>query len=116
MKAKKFNCVDMMHHGAKRIYEATKNMSREAELNYWLAKTKKLSPTARQGIRRAAAVRESHTGLSNHPLTGGIVVNNAGAGPRFSISAVYEDHFLRRGEGSHGLDAPHRDRREEDPA
>jgi hypothetical protein len=60
MKAKKFDCVDMMHHGAKRIYEATKNMSIEAELNYWQSKAQKLSPAARQGIRRALAVRESH--------------------------------------------------------
>ena len=35
MKTKRFDCVDMMHRGAKRIYEATKGLSRKAELEYW---------------------------------------------------------------------------------
>ena len=36
MTAKKsFDCVEMMHHGALRIYEKTKNMTREEELAYW---------------------------------------------------------------------------------
>ena len=32
---KSFDCVEMMHEGALRIYEKTKNMTREEELAYW---------------------------------------------------------------------------------
>lgn len=37
---KSFDCVDLMHEGALRIYEATKNMSIEEELAYWRDKTR----------------------------------------------------------------------------
>ena len=32
---KSFDCVEMMHEGALRIYEETKNMTEEEELAYW---------------------------------------------------------------------------------
>ena len=32
---KEFDCVGMMHEGALRIYEETKDMTREEELAYW---------------------------------------------------------------------------------
>ncbi len=32
---KSFDCVEMMHEGALRIYEETKDMTREEELAYW---------------------------------------------------------------------------------
>jgi hypothetical protein len=32
---KKFDCVEMMHEGALRIYEETKDMSVEEEVAYW---------------------------------------------------------------------------------
>lgn len=35
---KKFDCVEMMHKGALRIYEETKDMTREQELAYWKRK------------------------------------------------------------------------------
>ncbi len=35
MKKKSFNCVEMMHEGALRIYEKTKDMTKEEELAYW---------------------------------------------------------------------------------
>ena len=34
-KTKTFDCVEMMHRGALRIYEETKGMSVEEELAYW---------------------------------------------------------------------------------
>jgi hypothetical protein len=34
-KTKEFDCVEMMHRGAFRIYEETKDMSVEEELAYW---------------------------------------------------------------------------------
>lgn len=35
MKAKAFDCVEMMHKAALRIYEETKGMTVEQELAYW---------------------------------------------------------------------------------
>jgi len=35
---KTFDCVEMMHQGALRIHEETKNMTREQELAYWRQK------------------------------------------------------------------------------
>lgn len=35
MKTKTFDCVEMMHQGALRIYEETKGMTMEEELAYW---------------------------------------------------------------------------------
>jgi hypothetical protein len=34
-KKKSFDCVEMMHEGALRIYEKTKDMTKEEELAYW---------------------------------------------------------------------------------
>jgi len=44
MKKKKFDCVEMMHEGARRIYEETRGMSREEELEYWRKETERLFP------------------------------------------------------------------------
>lgn len=35
---KSFDCVEMMHEGALRIYEETKDMTKEQELAYWQRK------------------------------------------------------------------------------
>ena len=35
MTKKSFDCVEMMHEGALRIYEETKDMTEEEELAYW---------------------------------------------------------------------------------
>jgi hypothetical protein len=42
MKTKRFDCVDMMHRGAKRIYRDTKDLSRQEELEYWRHKATQL--------------------------------------------------------------------------
>jgi hypothetical protein len=60
MKTKTFDCVEMMHQGAKRIHEATRSMSRKAELAYWQARAKDLLPTAQPAEHHAAVVREGH--------------------------------------------------------
>jgi hypothetical protein len=61
MKTKTFDCVEMMHKGAKRIHEATRSMSRKAELSYWQTRTKKLLPTVQPTAHNAAVVREGRT-------------------------------------------------------
>ena len=59
MKTKPFDCVEMMHKGAKRIYESTKGMSRKAELVHWQNRAKELSPDEQSAVHHAGAVRES---------------------------------------------------------
>ena len=39
MKKKKFDCVAMKRRGAERIYEATKNMTTQQQLEYWQQRT-----------------------------------------------------------------------------
>lgn len=50
-KTKKFDCVEMMHRGASRIYKETKDMSVQEELAYWRQRhaqaLKKLNETCR---------------------------------------------------------------------
>jgi hypothetical protein len=52
---KKFDCVAMMHRGAARIYEETKNMTIDEEVAYWkekdaaLGKRRGGQPTTRPG-------------------------------------------------------------------
>ena len=58
MKTKTFDCVEMMHRGAKRIHTATKGMSREKELAYWQAKARELLPYAPASSQTPSAVRE----------------------------------------------------------
>jgi hypothetical protein len=35
MKTKKFDCVEMKHKAAEKIYETVVNMTREEELRFW---------------------------------------------------------------------------------
>ena len=39
---KDFDCVEMMHEGALRIYEETKAMTEEEELAYWARKNREM--------------------------------------------------------------------------
>jgi hypothetical protein len=39
MKKKKFDCVEMMHRGGRKIYEETKNLTFEEEVEYWRKKS-----------------------------------------------------------------------------
>ena len=58
MKTKRFDCVDMMHHGAKRIYQATKNMSRSEELEYWRQKASQLTTSPARRPRGAGQTKK----------------------------------------------------------
>lgn len=56
MKAKKFDCVELQHQGALRIYEVTKNMTLSEEVAYWEGKDKE--------FRRQRACRTARRGES----------------------------------------------------
>ena len=58
MKTKRFDCVEMMHRGAARIYEETKGLSRKAELAYWQERERELFQGKQPGSRTQLAVRE----------------------------------------------------------
>ena len=58
MKTKPFDCVEMMHRGARRIYVATKGLSQEKELAYWRAKAGELLPYGPAPSPAVSAVRE----------------------------------------------------------
>jgi len=42
MKAKRFSCIELQHHGAEKIYEETKNLTIAEELIYWQQYSKNL--------------------------------------------------------------------------
>jgi hypothetical protein len=48
----------MMHRGAKRIYRATKNLSRSQELEYWRLKASQLLPSPTEPARNGGAARK----------------------------------------------------------
>ena len=58
MKTKSFDCVDMMHRGATRIYKATKDLSRTAELEYWRQKAIQLLPGHTEAAHNAPPTRK----------------------------------------------------------
>lgn len=39
MKTKKFDCVEMKREGARKVFEATKDMTVEQEVEYWQKRT-----------------------------------------------------------------------------
>ena len=57
MKAKKFDCVEMMHRGAKTVKEKTGEMTRAEELVFWRERSSKLA-------RRQAIIQ---TGRKSEP-------------------------------------------------
>jgi hypothetical protein len=61
MTTQTFDCVEMMHGGARRIHEATRSLSRKAELAYWQAKERELLPPVPTATQRPTVVRESRT-------------------------------------------------------
>jgi hypothetical protein len=58
MKTKRFDCVDMMHRGAKRIYRATKDLSRDQELAYWRQKASQLQSGQTKQVDARTAARK----------------------------------------------------------
>ena len=58
MKTKRFDCVDMMHRGAKRIYQATKELSRDEELEFWRQKAAQLGGNQTKPAREVSRARK----------------------------------------------------------
>ncbi len=58
MKAKRFNCVDMMRRGAKRIYRATKDLSQDEELEFWRQKAAQLSVYPAKRVRKIGPTKK----------------------------------------------------------
>ena len=55
MKTKKFDCVEMKRKGAGKVYEATKDMTVEEEVEYWRKRTKE----ARRWLAAGTAVKSA---------------------------------------------------------
>jgi len=53
-----FDCVEMMHRGALRIYKETKHMTVAQKLAYWKRKTEALSVADKAIGREMGLVRE----------------------------------------------------------
>jgi hypothetical protein len=51
-KIKSFDCVEMQHRGARKIYKETKGMTTEQELAYWKRKSEALASRQGKNIRR----------------------------------------------------------------
>ena len=46
MKAKKFDCVEMMHRGAKKVQEQIGRMTKEEEMAFWRERSQNLARQA----------------------------------------------------------------------
>lgn len=55
MKTKKFDCVEMKRKGARKVYEATKGMTVEEEVEYWRKRTRE----ARRWLAAGTAVKSA---------------------------------------------------------
>ena len=58
MKTKTFDCVEMKRQGALRIYEETRDMTREEELAYWRKQDEELRAAQQRAIERRAAKKQ----------------------------------------------------------
>lgn len=56
---KQFDCVEMMHKGALRIYAQTKGMTVAEELAYWRKRTEQLLAEERASGHAVMLVRET---------------------------------------------------------
>ena len=54
MKSKTFDCVEMKRKGALRIYEETKDLSFEEEVEYWRRKSEEMTRRQQERLRRSA--------------------------------------------------------------
>jgi hypothetical protein len=71
MRKKAFDCVEMMHRAAQRIYRETKGMTRAEELAYWRGKEAALrvGQRPRRSKKSAAAVAEPAASYRAWPRT-----------------------------------------------
>lgn len=58
MKTKRFDCVDMKHKGAERVYQAISGLSKEQQLDYWKRGSEDLR-RALQKVRENSAASKS---------------------------------------------------------
>jgi hypothetical protein len=56
MKAKRFDCVEMMHRGAQAIKKKIQGMTKKQEISFWRERSRKL--TQRQGKTKGEGNRE----------------------------------------------------------
>jgi hypothetical protein len=49
---KKFNCVEMMHEGGRRVLEETRGMTRDEIVDYWKRETARLLPHRVQDAKK----------------------------------------------------------------
>lgn len=62
MKAKTFDCVEMMHRGAKNIRKHTKGMTKEQELAFWRERSKSFRQRQKAAQRQAQGVENRNSG------------------------------------------------------
>ena len=63
-KKKTFDCVEMMHRGASRIYEETKGMSVEEELAYWRQRHAAALKELNEVVRRVGEANAKPTAMA----------------------------------------------------
>ena len=51
MKAKKFDCVEMMHRGVEEVQKQTRGKSKEEEIAFWATRSRKLIQRQRKSKR-----------------------------------------------------------------
>lgn len=60
MKTKTFDCVEMMHRAARRIYSQTKDMTKAEELTYWEKRSDQLLPADAHARSKPLVAHEAH--------------------------------------------------------
>jgi len=64
---KKFDCVEMKHRGALRIYEETKNLTFAEKLAYWQRKSEAALIRQAQRQKKLAKDRQAKVNLGGRP-------------------------------------------------
>ena len=62
MKAKTFDCVEMMHRGAEKIRKQTSSMTKEQELLFWRGRSKSFKQRKNTAGRHAQSGRKKESG------------------------------------------------------
>lgn len=62
MKAKTFDCVEMMHRGAKNIRKQTKGMTKEQELAFWRERSKSFRQHQKAAQQQAQTMENRNSG------------------------------------------------------
>ncbi len=62
MKAKSFDCVEMMHRGAEKIRKETSSMTKDQELAFWRERSKNFKQRQKTAGRHAQSGRKKESG------------------------------------------------------